>query len=212
MFHTILHKIENHLNQGITGEAQALYVMAQIRKSLEHKIITLQDDRIIKFYCDWVLHSHLKGSYAQSVLTQLNPAHDFYSSHSTDMELPVEIYAQIRSIISLDDFRRAMHEYVIQAGLPDGIVCIPANWHEFLRAYLGIIEDCPLEVRQDNADISIKKIIVNVSGSGAKHPNLPKHERYSFTVHWTFVGTESVSVIINNHFTIPEWALRMPSR
>lgn len=206
MLHTIISKIGDHLNLGITSEAQALYVMAQIRKSLEHGIITLQDDSLIKFYCDWVLHSQLKGTYAQSVLMKLNPAHDFYLSHSTDIELPDDIYAKIHPIISLDDFRHAMHEYVIQAGLPDGIVCIPANWHGFLRAYLGIIEDCPLKVRQDNTHLSIREIIVNISSEGAKHPNLPKGERYSFTVHWTFVGKDTVSGIINNHLTIPEWA------
>lgn len=204
MLPAILHKLDRQIRGGITTETQALYFMAQVRKSLEHGIITLQDDNIIKLYCDWVLHSSLKGPYAQKVLIQLNPAHDFYFSHDADIELPEDIYAQILPIISLDDFRRSLHDYLIKAGLPDAMVCHPPLWHGFLRAYLGIIEDCPLKVWQDNATISIKEIIANVSHDGARL-RAPEGERYSFTVHWTFVGKDGVTAVVNNHLTIPAW-------
>lgn len=202
MHHSILKKIERELVTGISTEAQVMYLLAQIRKCFEYEVITSPAENLLKFYCDWALHTKLKGPSAQTMLSKLSSLNEFYQSHPTSSDLPQELAEVVWETISLDDFRDALADFLHAAQLPDDIIRKVSKWHDFLRQYLYIIEDCPLNLRSDNATSSLSEVIVNISE--ACPINIPdRNQIYSLTINWTFVGKDGQFGKLNNHMMIP---------
>ena len=66
----ILEKLEKQLNKGIDTEAEASYLLIEIRKFLEQQGLSGHLG-YLKFYCDWIAHPGLEGSMAQRVISIL---------------------------------------------------------------------------------------------------------------------------------------------
>ena len=66
----IIVKLEQLLAKGINTEAEALYLMVEIRKLLEQQQAKRQYE-YLTFHCDWALHATLDGSMTQKILQLL---------------------------------------------------------------------------------------------------------------------------------------------
>src|SRR5580692_5083275 len=69
----IVAKLELLLAKGIVSEADALYLMVEVRKLLEQQQAKKQY-KYLTFHCDWAVHPILTGSTAQEILEQFDAA------------------------------------------------------------------------------------------------------------------------------------------
>jgi hypothetical protein len=69
----IIAKLKMLLANGITSEAEALYLMVEVRKLLE-RLQAEKQYEYLKFHCDWALHAALEGTMAQRILKQFDAA------------------------------------------------------------------------------------------------------------------------------------------
>src|ERR1051326_1180777 len=69
----IIAKLKTLLAKGITSEAEALYLIVEIRKLLEQQQAKKQYE-YLTFHCDWALHAALEGTTAQKILKQFEAA------------------------------------------------------------------------------------------------------------------------------------------
>lgn len=60
----IIEKLRKELNTGITTEPQVVYLMAGIRKLIEHDNLQAKFPAL-NFYCNWVLHTKLERGFAK---------------------------------------------------------------------------------------------------------------------------------------------------
>ena len=61
------------LAKGIASEADALYLMVEVRKLLEQQRAKKQY-QYLTFHCDWALHATLEGTTAQTILKLFDAA------------------------------------------------------------------------------------------------------------------------------------------
>ena len=64
----IVAKLKRLAAKGITTEAEALYLMVEVRKLLEQQQAKKQYE-YLTFHCDWALHATLEGTTAQIART-----------------------------------------------------------------------------------------------------------------------------------------------
>jgi hypothetical protein len=200
MLHSIIQKIQSEFEKGLTTEAQILYVIVQIRKSLEHGIIQLTNDKPLKFYCDWAVHTSMHKAAAQEVLKKLEPIYAFLASHPNMDGIPEEVDRKIRAYMSFDLFRSSLDEYFQQAGLTNAITASVPHWYAFLGFYFRIVEDCPLQLKQDNPNSLLKKAVLKVSHDRSTH--VPGGQKYSYTLQWKMLGQDGKVEVLNNHFVL----------
>ena len=70
----IVEKLKQLAAKGITTEADALYLMVEVRKLLEQQQLKKQYE-YLTFHSDWAVHPTLKGPMAQKILEQFDAAH-----------------------------------------------------------------------------------------------------------------------------------------
>jgi hypothetical protein len=126
-----------------------------IRKTLEQEDPSSQFD-LLKFYCDWALHSKLQGRTAQSVLAHFNEGHA--SLIDAQNKLPTEIQNISKFNDLINDVKIFLQTHSVT--LPD---YSSSDWSRFISLYASIIEDCPLIINANiSADSQISKVTAKV--------------------------------------------------
>jgi len=97
--HDIIWKLTQELNGGITSEPQVVYLLAGIRKLMEHDQI---EDKFVnlKFHCDWTLHSRLSGEAEHQILRLFDAAYPVLKGMKNKLqdELPEDLRKNIDRI------------------------------------------------------------------------------------------------------------------
>src|SRR6516225_8445299 len=70
----IIGKLKEQIEAGITTEVQVVYLMAGIRKLIERDEAE-NDYPLLRFHCDWALHSRMDRAAAQKLLKIFDEAH-----------------------------------------------------------------------------------------------------------------------------------------
>jgi hypothetical protein len=142
----IIEKLRAEIDRGITTESQVVYLLASARKILERN--STLSFPVLKFHCDWVLHSRLSGPQAREMVTRLKPAHEHFVAGKDVHELPTGVRKELDRISQLIDFRKELSNFLASQNLPT-TVCDPDSWTRFLFLYCQIIENAPLELVGD---------------------------------------------------------------
>jgi hypothetical protein len=114
----IIDKLRDHINAGITKEADALYLLAELRKLLEQQGVK-KDYEYLTFHCDWVVHPKLSGPMAQRILKQFDEANIHLKNGLHIHELPNGLNHEIDRISKLRYFEDELSAYLKKNGLPD---------------------------------------------------------------------------------------------
>jgi hypothetical protein len=137
---SIIEKLARHLDAGIQGEADVVYLLIEVGKYLEHERPT---DRypLLRFYRNWVAHSWIGNlKLAQHIPTELNNAIAAYSLTKDD-RLAI---GWINKAISMKRLRSELEEFLEETKLPTDVVGVEAAWRTFVRFLVGILADVPL--------------------------------------------------------------------
>ena len=128
----MLTKLGLLLAHGIRSEAEAVYLMAGVRKLLEQQQAKKRYE-YLTFHCDWALHAKLDGTTAQEILKQFDAANIHLKTGVELEQLPDLLRMEIERISKLDYFERAQ-----------------------------IISDCPLVMAAKNKSATIESVTLQI--------------------------------------------------
>jgi hypothetical protein len=157
----IIGKLGTLLERGIATEAEAVYFMAAIRKLLEQQQAKKQYE-YLTFHCDWALHSTLKGTTAQKILTEFDAASIHLRTGIHLHELPPRLEREIDRISKMKAFEQELNDFLQINGLPGLNDNRADGWIHFHHLYARIVEDCPLVITAMNNEASIASVTLHV--------------------------------------------------
>jgi len=142
----ILKNISNVLKSGIDTKEKTLYLLAEIRKTLE-----LDDKKtILKIYCDWALHSKL--------------THEKTTEHfSNKLEKEIDYKIDIKEItdnlksnqsnfFKLNELKKELKEFFLENSRPCELVNSSNNWFKFIELLSELLKDCTIKFKKGEID------------------------------------------------------------
>lgn len=177
----IIAKLEKLLTKSITCEAEALYLMAEVRKLLEQQNAKAQYE-YLTFHCDWALHAALKGAMAQKILEQFDAANIHLKTGVELHNLPDSLRIEIERISKMEYFEDQLREFLRANGLPSIGASRSDGWSHFRHLYGKIVEDCPLVMRANNQAATIDNVTLKM-GLAVRSPEGVENEQF-FKVSW----------------------------
>jgi len=163
----ILKKLRDMLTKGVETEADALYVLTEVRKVLEQQGFK-KDYEYLTFHCDWAVHSKLTGPTAQKVLSCFDRANIHLRAGIKLRDLPSALRREIDRLSKLEYFERELAEFLEKHSLPDLSLKRSDGWTHFLHLYAKIVENCPLVMACNNRTATIERVTLHFES--AKEP------------------------------------------
>jgi hypothetical protein len=138
----ILHKLNLALSSPVTTEAQAVYVLVELRKLLDRRRKEGRgpDFLNIRFCSDWAVHVQLHGATAKQIVSD---AQNLYQKSKTGTFTDEE-KEYFRGRFTLQPVKEELRSLCEESDLP---AFTNAGWNSFLACFLAVIEDCPLSIR-----------------------------------------------------------------
>ncbi len=119
-------KIRRELsNLPIDTEPRAMYLLVEIRKVLEHENVK---GGILRFYCDWVVHTKLDRFGAQEIYDKIN-------SENTESS----------QIISFNKLKNELKKFLKDRDLQTDLTDKSNFWKTFKEKLIDILVDTPIE-------------------------------------------------------------------
>ncbi|MCZ6752665.1 MAG: hypothetical protein O7E51_12670 [Acidobacteria bacterium] len=178
MENDIINKIRYELDRPIQSERQVVYLLAEVRKLLDHLCATSQY-RSLRLYCNWAVHIKLERSFALSIVEKVD---QLYSKLMKGPRLSKEEHDELFGIFAPDNFRQDFKSFLREQSLPISICQNDKRWAMFLSYYLRVIQDCPLvcESKKKNPKV-LNKIVLT------KHPDGQEAAKGIFPlISWAF--------------------------
>jgi hypothetical protein len=144
----IILKLRDELARPIKRESQVLYLMAEIRKVVEHEQESDEPAfEILEFFCNWALHVTIARKSSAEKIRLFLKAFDMKEG----MEL-AEWYKSefFQSIMHLEVLRRELERFLHEHGLPCDIVHNYQMWSGFIYLYTAIVAEVPLKYAKDD--------------------------------------------------------------
>lgn len=184
----IVAKLLTLLARGINTEADACYLITEVRKLLEQQDAK-KKYRFLTFHCDWALHAELDGTTAQEILRQFDAANVHLKTGVELEDLPPELRMEVERISKMEYFERELDSFMKANGIPNLKTTRADGWTHFLHLYAKIIEDCPLVMTARNNSATITSVTLQIdlakapSQYGDVFPAAARHDMW-FQVRW----------------------------
>lgn len=140
MKESILSKIEDLVVKGIESEAEAVYLLSQMRKFIEQQ--ELDGYYSLNMCTNWCLHSQLDNGNVQRFLSKIN---DFVNAWSLDCNTTInnipDLFEKMSFVHSLrEDIRTFLQDFGMDLSFCEDEL----RYQQFLRFFERVIEDTPL--------------------------------------------------------------------
>jgi hypothetical protein len=136
-------KLSRALAADIKTENQVVYILVEARKLLEQQD-ALKNFRTLKLCCDWAVHPKLDQGGARDVLKVF----DDYEIEFLKTGISTADYAPLRDFAMLTSFRAELAGALAPFGVDVQCLSSRAYWQSFIRQYVSVIQDCPLQARE----------------------------------------------------------------
>jgi hypothetical protein len=154
---SIVGKLRTILSGPVTDEVKVLYILAESRKVLE-KYPVDPVPFALKLYCHWALHIDL--SFAVTTRPFLERVDNYVESIFAGSRDILEEHKMLREFVLFDTFRKQFAEFLTAYDLPREICEQEPCWNEFVKSYVGIIEDGSLSCRAENDFKFIRGVVL----------------------------------------------------
>lgn len=160
MEESIREKIIPFLEGGVNSEADAVYLLTQIRKVCEQR--KLKPSINLKLCINWALHTNLNRDYIKEFIdvieNLISPIINGELNNAPDIFL-FETF-----------FRDELKKLLEQIEFPINLCVNNSLWDNFLKHYIGVIDECTLE--HNDCQI-IEKITIRKGFDNSSIPNAP---------------------------------------
>jgi hypothetical protein len=157
----IIAKLDMLLAKGITTEADALYLMVEVRKLLEQQQAKKQYE-YLTFHCDWAVHPTLTGPTAQKILEQFDAANIHFKTGVELHALPGLLRMEIDRISRMRYFEDQLEGVLKANGLPTLDETRSDGWIHFVHLYAKIVEDCPLVMTAKKTSATVASVTLKM--------------------------------------------------
>jgi hypothetical protein len=165
----IVGKLKRLAAKGITTEADALYLMVEVRKLLEQQQAKKQYE-YLTFHCDWALHATLEGTTAQKILKLFDAASIHLKTGVEVHDLPGSLRMEIDRISKMRYFEAQLENFLKANGLPSLETTRSDGWIHFVHLYARIVEDCPLVMTTKNKSATVASVTLKMELAEAVKP------------------------------------------
>jgi hypothetical protein len=167
---SIVQKLAAHLSSPIETEANAVYLLCEVRKLFDKRM-----PLAVNMGANWALHVNLsRNAGVQKLLKDVD---DFVGEFRKYGNVPS---SQIfRELALVGSFRRELGECLASEGLPTKLCDDDQWWFAFIQAYAGVIDEGALECKGSGFK-NIKKMVFT-KGRPLTGADLP------FTVDWDII-------------------------
>ncbi len=121
MVNDLKEKLREELSKEIVGEPQVVYILSRVRKILETKS-KKGEFKVLKFYCDWALHSEIENTDAvREILDGIVAGRDeprveffLFNPFHQEFRLFLEKYNLLTAIHDMVAFRHRFNKFLSQ--------------------------------------------------------------------------------------------------
>jgi hypothetical protein len=194
----IVSKLEKLLAHGIRSEAEAVYLMVEVRKLLEQQDAKKQFP-YLTFHCDRALHAKLSGPTAQRILRLFDTASVHLKAGAELHQLPGLLKVEVDRISKMRYFEQQLESFLQNNGMPTLESTRADGWIHFLHFYAQVVEDSPLVMTAKNASATIASLILRLELA-----KRVEHGEMFFKVSWIFQDKNGRSgeIFVINSFTL----------
>jgi hypothetical protein len=194
----IISKLKLQLAKRIRTEADALYLIVEVRKLLEQQQAKKQYE-YLTFHCDWALHAKLDGTTAQDILRLFDAANIHLKAGVELHELPGLLSMEIDRISKLRYFEQQLNKFLKVNGIPTLHATRVDGWGHFIHLYAKIVEDCPLVMTAKNSSATIASVTLKLELG-----KTPKHGEMWFGVRWIIESKngQTGEIYVVNSFSV----------
>jgi len=138
---SIVEKLTEHLKFPISREADAVYLMVEIRKVLDHAY-EKNNFTLIRFYADWFLHTEKSRRllYIEPVIRRV---YEGIKYQIENFPLSVPDRLPIIGFMEMEDLQAEMKDLFLNENLPLTLFD-NAAWKAFVRNAIGVLVDQPI--------------------------------------------------------------------
>ena len=171
----IIEKLDKELRRDIKEECQVVYILSRVRKILEIKNQN-EKYKLLKFYCNWTLHSKLDRKSTTVLLKNL--FEQDIDCKKVGKENARLLISKHSDFFKLSNLRQELGGFIKDNDLQ--FDWITKNWSPFIKILLEIIKECPIIfdsdklrqlelIKDDNGDYCYKFSI-----TGSRHKPIVK--------------------------------------
>lgn len=145
-------KIQQLLKKNTLESDNILLILLRVRKELEHSGKNDNNLAILKFFCDWALHTKIDRSFAGStVVSEIHKTVNRFKEQNTN-----QLFQEIPNIL-LTQLKNQLHIFLKENCLDVNIVNNSTEWKRFLYNLFEILEDIPVTLQLKHEDALKKK-------------------------------------------------------
>jgi len=149
MRNEIVVKLNRHVASGIKREADVVYVLAEIRKLLEH-LRTTKRYPVLAFYTNWALHTKIdRERWARAGLKILE---DVVTQFQAGSGRPEEVVKAVDGVLSFQKLHRDLLDFGAEHDIRFDRLS-DADWRKFATLLIDVLIDCPLESEAKTATV-----------------------------------------------------------
>jgi hypothetical protein len=158
----IIEKLDDFLNHHdpLTEECHVVYLMVEIRKILDHEKDHRQtgDFSLLRFYCDWILHTEKTG-ITENIRLIMEEVFKDAKSHIEAPAMQQEM-SPVMQFAYMNNLKEQMVHFLEERGLNSAIV--NDGWISFIGILVKVLENQPINDPTD--DISVFSFIPAAEG------------------------------------------------
>lgn len=140
--HSIVDKLDQELRLPLLRESQVLYIMAEIRKLVEHEQESDQNAfDVLEFFCNWPLHIKIDRKCNAEKIHLFLRAFDFREGVSIQEHVASNFFKEIMHLARL---RSELYNFFLKQALPHDLTANHRNWSAFLYLYTSIVSEVPM--------------------------------------------------------------------
>lgn len=137
-------KLKDHLSlhDPVTEEAHVVYVMVEVRKLLDRLPDSGTSYDLIRFYCDWTLHTDKKRNM-QHIGEHIRSIYNSAKEHITSGN-PMYKNDALREFYTMRKLREEMPLLFTEQEIETSLVNSDASWKEFWKLLTKVLTDQPI--------------------------------------------------------------------
>ena len=129
-------------------DQELVYLLVEIRKVLE--IDNIQNS-IIRFYCNWILHSDLRIPKTTQIISNIfDPS---INTHDSGKDIAKILVSKHADFFKLDNFKSELLDFFKNNGLPSNSI---HSWSSFKKSLVRVIEETPVVFAGTSKIIELK--------------------------------------------------------
>ncbi|MGD0632223.1 MAG: hypothetical protein ABR987_23100, partial [Terracidiphilus sp.] len=165
------------------------------------------DFPMLRFHCDWALHSRMDRAAARDLLKIFDKAHLNFKNKVEWSDLPKTVQHDLDEIAKMRGFEKEFERFVDEYGLPQLTRDHRDGWVRFLRLYAKVVEDIPLcvDVKKGDEIKNISRVTMHLDDA-KETVKAGGFEDFFYRMRWTLQDTngESGSLSVINSFSVRE--------